>query len=130
MTQSEVADVAARGVAIEMHTHRHHLPRDVDALFQDIRVNRDLIASTTGRVPQHLCYPDGVYHTSHLPHLHACGVETATTCDPDLAATSTDPLLLPRFVDSEACSQATFDAWVTGMASWIPRRTHVAHAVH
>jgi len=130
MTQSEVADVAARGVAIEMHTHRHHLPRDVDTLFQDIRVNRDLIASTTGRVPQHLCYPDGVYHTSHLPHLHACGVETATTCDPDLAATSTDPLLLPRFVDSEACSQATFDAWVTGMASWIPRRTHVAHAVH
>jgi len=129
MTQSEVADVAARGVAIEMHTHRHHLPLDVDEMLQDIRVNRDLIASTTGRVPRHLCYPDGMYHTPHLRHLRACGVETATTCDPELAATSADPLLLPRFVDSEACSQATFDAWVIGMASWIPRRTHVAHPV-
>jgi peptidoglycan/xylan/chitin deacetylase (PgdA/CDA1 family) len=130
MTQSEVADVAARGVAIEMHTHRHRLPLDVDGLLFDIRVNRDLIASTTGRVPRHLCYPDGVYHTSHLRHLRACGVETATTCDPDLAATSADPLLLPRFVDCESCSQATFEAWVTGVASWIPRRTHVAHPVH
>ena len=130
MTQSEVADVAARGVAIEMHTHRHRLSLDVDGLLRDIRVNRDLIASTTGRVPRHLCYPDGVYHTPHLRHLRAYGVETATTCDPDLAATSAHPLLLPRFVDCEACSQATFDAWVTGVASWILRRTHVAHPVH
>ena len=130
MTQSEVADVAARGVAIEMHTHSHRLPLDVNALLGDIRLNRALIASTTGRVPRHLCYPDGIYHTSLLQQLRACGVETATTCDPGLAATSADPLLLPRFVDCEACSQATFDAWVTGVACWIPRRTHVAHPVH
>jgi peptidoglycan/xylan/chitin deacetylase (PgdA/CDA1 family) len=130
MTQSEVADVAARGVDVEMHTHRHELSLDADGLLRDIHVNRDLIASTTGRVPRHLCYPNGVYHASHLGHLRACGVETATTCDPDLAATSAHPLLLPRFVDCEACSQATFDAWVTGMASWIVRRTRVAHRVH
>jgi peptidoglycan/xylan/chitin deacetylase (PgdA/CDA1 family) len=130
MTQSEVADVAARGVAIEMHTHGHRLSPDVDDLLRDVCVNRDLIASTTGRVPRHLCYPNGIYHTSHLRHLRAYGVETATTCDPDLAAASAHPLLLPRFVDGEACSQATFDAWVTGMASWILRRTHVAHRVH
>jgi peptidoglycan/xylan/chitin deacetylase (PgdA/CDA1 family) len=130
MTQAEVADVAARGVAIEMHTHGHRLSVDVDGLLRDVCVNRDLIASTTGRVPRHLCYPNGIYHTSHLRHLRAYGVETATTCDPDLAATSAHPLLLPRFVDCEACSQATFDAWVTGVASWILRRTHVAHRVH
>lgn len=130
MTQSEVADVAARGVAIEMHTHSHRLPLDLNGLLWDIHLNRDLIASTTGRVPRHLCYPDGIYHTSHLRHLRAYGVETATTCDPGLATASAHPLLLPRFVDSEACSQATFDAWVTGVASWIPRRTHVAHPVH
>jgi hypothetical protein len=92
-------------------------------------VNRDLIASTTGRIPRHLCYPDGIYHTSQLQHLCANGVETATTCDPDLAATSAHPLLLPRFIDSEACSKATFDAWVTGVASWIPRRTRVANPI-
>ena len=130
MTQSEVADVAARGIAVEMHTHRHRLPLDVDELLSDICLNRNLITSTTGRVPRHLCYPDGVYYTSHLQHLPACGVETATTCDPGLATMSADPLLLPRFVDCEGCSQATFDAWVTGVASWIPRRTHVAHPLH
>ena len=130
MTRSEVADVAARGVGVEMHTHRHRLSPDVDGLRLDIRVNRDLIASTTGRMPRHLCYPNGIYHPHQVPHLRACGVETATTCDPDLAAPSAHPLLLPRFVDCEAASQATFEAWVTGVASWIPRRTHVAHAIH
>ena len=130
MTQSEVADVAARGVAVEMHTHRHRLSPDVEGLLRDIRVNRDLIASTTGRTPRHFCYPNGIYHAHQVPHLRACGVETATTCDPDLAAPSAHPLLLPRFVDCEAASQATFEAWATGMASWIPRRTHVAHAFH
>jgi peptidoglycan/xylan/chitin deacetylase (PgdA/CDA1 family) len=130
MTRSEVAAIAASGVAVEMHTHRHWLSPEVDGLLRDIRVNRDLIASTTGRIPRHLCYPDGIYHTHQVPHLRACGVETATTCDPDLAAPSAHPLLLPRFVDCEASSQATFEAWVTGVASWIPRRTHVANAVH
>jgi peptidoglycan/xylan/chitin deacetylase (PgdA/CDA1 family) len=130
MTRTEVADVAARGVGIEMHTHRHRLPLDVDGLLRDIRLHRDLIASTTGRMPRHLCYPNGIYHTHQVPHLRACGVETATTCDPDLATSSAHPLLLPRFVDCEATSQATFEAWATGVASWIPRRTHVAHAYH
>src|SRR5688572_4172731 len=130
MTRSEVADIAARGVAVEMHTHRHQLSPDLDGLLRDIRVNRDLIAATTGRIPRHFCYPDGIYHTHQVQYLRACGVETATTCDPDLAAPSANPLLLPRFVDCEATSQATFEAWVMGVASWIPRRTHVANAVH
>ena len=130
MTRSEVADVAARGVEVEMHTHRHQLSPDVDGLLQDIEVNRDLIASTTGRLPRHFCYPNGDYYTHQIPHLRACGVETATTCDPDLATPSAHPLLLPRFVDCEATSQAIFEAWVMGVASWVPRRTHVAHALH
>jgi peptidoglycan/xylan/chitin deacetylase (PgdA/CDA1 family) len=130
MTPSEVADIAARGVAVEMHTHRHRLSPDVDGLLRDIRVNRDLIAATTGRIPRHFCYPGGLYHGHQVQHLRACGVETATTCDPDLAAPCAHPLLLPRFVDCEASSQATFEAWVTGVACWIPRRTHVANAVH
>jgi len=130
MTQPEVADVAARGVAVEMHTHQHRLSPDVEGLLRDIRVNRDLIASATGRIPRHLCYPNGIYCGYQMQHLSACGVETATTCDPDLAAPSAHPLLLPRFVDCEAASQATFEAWATGVASWLPRRTHVAHAFH
>ena len=130
MTRSEVADIAARGVAVEMHTHQHRLSPDVDGLLQDIRVNRDLIASTTGRIPRHFCYPNGIYHRHQVRYLRACGVETATTCDPGMAGPSANPLLLPRFVDCEATSQATFEAWVMGVASWIPRRTHVANAVH
>jgi len=128
MTRSEVAGIAMREIGVEMHTHRHRVPADVQDLLDDIRVNRELIASTTGRVPRHLCYPNGVYHRCHLSHLRLHGVETATTCDPDLAAVSRDRLLMPRFVDCEACSQATFEAWVTGVACWIPRRRRVANA--
>jgi peptidoglycan/xylan/chitin deacetylase (PgdA/CDA1 family) len=128
MTRSEVAEIATRGIAVEMHTHRHRVPADVQELLEDIRVNRELIASTTGRVPRNFCYPNGVYHRRHLPYLRLHGIDTATTCDPDLAAVSTDPLLMPRFVDCEACSQATFEAWVTGVACWMPRRSKVANA--
>ena len=65
MTPSEVADIAARGVAVEMHTHRHRLSPDVDGLLRDIRVNRDLIAATTGRIPRALLLPGR--HLSRAP---------------------------------------------------------------
>lgn len=130
MTPSELADVSNRGVAVEMHTHRHRAPDDPDEFMSEVGLNRARIEAITGRRPRHLCYPSGIYRASYLPRLAGDDIATATTCDPALASRLSHPLLLPRFVDSEACSQLAFEAWVTGVAMWLPRRTRRANARH
>jgi hypothetical protein len=54
-------------------------------------------------------------------------VISATTCDPNLAAPSSEPLLLPRFVDTSPIGDSEFEGWLTGIASCLPRRTRRAH---
>jgi len=130
MTPDEVADLSRQGIAMEMHTHRHRTPDDPDQFLAEVRLNRERLEAITGRRPQHFCYPSGVYHASYLPKLESEKIVTATTCDPGLASRAAHRLLLPRFVDTEHVSDIEFEAWITGAASWMPRRTHHAHSVH
>lgn len=130
MTAEELAEISTRGVQVEMHTHRHRTPADPDVFMDDVRVNRARIEAITGRRPRHLCYPSGVYRESYFARLEIDGIETATTCDPALASPSSHPLMLPRFVDCEACPQVAFEAWVSGVATWLPRRTRRANGIH
>jgi peptidoglycan/xylan/chitin deacetylase (PgdA/CDA1 family) len=130
MTRADLTEMSRRGVAIELHTHRHRSPEDPDEFLEEVRLNRSEIEDMTGRRPRHLCYPDGVYRATYLRPLEAEGIESATTCDPELASCASHRLLLPRFVDSELGSEMGFEAWITGIASWLPRRTRKANGVH
>jgi peptidoglycan/xylan/chitin deacetylase (PgdA/CDA1 family) len=131
MNATEVAALAADGVNIELHTHLHRTPEDPEAFVSDVLHNRRIIESITGTPARHLCYPSGVYRSSYLPALGRAGIVTATTCDPGMASRTGDPLMLPRFVDTTAVSALEFEAWVTGVASRLPRRTTKAHpSVH
>jgi peptidoglycan/xylan/chitin deacetylase (PgdA/CDA1 family) len=130
MTCADIAEVADHGVAIEMHTHRHRSPEDAGDFIEEVRQNRERIYAITGHRPQHLCYPDGRYWDAYFPKLERERVQTATTCDPGLASRGSHPLLLPRFIDNETVPQATFEAWVAGLACWLPRRTRRAHVLH
>ncbi|MEO7963531.1 MAG: hypothetical protein ABIT38_06425, partial [Gemmatimonadaceae bacterium] len=56
----------------------------------------------------------------------AADVATATTCDPGIASPSSDPLMLPRFIDTSAQSPEAFEAWASGFAELLPRRTRRA----
>jgi hypothetical protein len=49
-------------------------------------------------------------------------VTSATTCEPGLATVHTEPLLLPRLVDTSSLSLIEFEAWTTGMAASLRRR--------
>ncbi|MGH9254082.1 MAG: polysaccharide deacetylase family protein [Vicinamibacterales bacterium] len=129
MTAADLADVARRGIAIELHTHRHRVAADGDDLMEEIRVNRATVRAATGCTPRHFCYPNGTYRASHLPALEREGIESATTCDPDLASPASHRLLLPRLVDNEMGTDLRFEAWVTGLATWLPRRTRKADVV-
>lgn len=120
MSPAEVTAIATEGVDIQLHTHRHKLITTLDQeqeLRAEIQENRVRILQLTGRNPMHFCYPSGKYSADYLPALRQLGIATATTCEPDLAARSSDPLLLPRYVDTEVQTEDSFEGWLSGVGS-------------
>jgi peptidoglycan/xylan/chitin deacetylase (PgdA/CDA1 family) len=121
VTTEEVRRLAAEGVDIQLHTHRHRFPADEAAVLKEIADNRAVLEPLVGRPLRHFCYPSGVYHPAALPWLAAAGVETATTCVPGLNYAKTPRLLLRRFLDGENISQIEFEAEVSGFAEVMRR---------
>jgi peptidoglycan/xylan/chitin deacetylase (PgdA/CDA1 family) len=120
---NEVAELADQGVDFQLHTHRHRTPLSEAPFRREIRDNRySLQSMLTGRSTRHFCYPSGVYEPEFLPWLEAEQVVTATTCDPGMASSGCNPLLLPRFVDTSYVTSLEFEGWLTGAASLLPRR--------
>jgi peptidoglycan/xylan/chitin deacetylase (PgdA/CDA1 family) len=122
MNPNEVAALAAAGVDFQLHTHRHRTPEDPKILMDEIFANGERIERMTGTRPTHFCYPSGTYRSAYLPYLRAAGIKSATTCEAGLADASMERLLLPRFVENGRGSDEEFQAWLTGPASWLPRR--------
>jgi peptidoglycan/xylan/chitin deacetylase (PgdA/CDA1 family) len=119
----EVSELATEGVDFQLHTHMHRTPDDPDEFVRDVLVNRGRLQAMTGRIPTHFCYPSGNYREAYIPLLQRHGVTAATTCDPGLATAASDPMLLPRFIDTNAVSSLVFESWITGVAACLPRRT-------
>jgi peptidoglycan/xylan/chitin deacetylase (PgdA/CDA1 family) len=111
----EVTRLARRGVEFELHTHRHRAPLDRDLFLREIRDNRSHMAGMLDRAPNHFCYPSGYWRPEFLPWLKEAGVRSATTGEPGIAERSSDPLLLPRVIDSERISAIEFEVWLTGL---------------
>lgn len=123
MSTDEAREMAAEGVDIQLHTHRHWVPKDEGLIRREISENRERIESITGRAADHFCYPSGVHYPELLPWLRALNVKSATTCVLGLASSAQDPLLHPRFLDHSRVSQVEFEAWATGIASVLPHRS-------
>lgn len=123
LTPTEIAWLAARGVDFQLHTHRHRTPDTAVDFAREIRDNRVRVEALTHRQATHFCYPSGVYRRQFLEWLAASNVESATTCDPGLATAASLPLLLPRLIDTEGVSALAFEAWTSGFADLLPRRT-------
>jgi peptidoglycan/xylan/chitin deacetylase (PgdA/CDA1 family) len=122
MNPAEVEEVCREGAAVELHTHRHRMP-DEEALFrQEIEENRRAIRQITGREAVHFCYPSGVFATRWLPWLADMGVVSGTTCVPGYGHARTEPLLLPRFVDTGLVSEVEFRAWISGAMRFVGAR--------
>ena len=122
MTPDEAQKVAAAGIDIELHTHRHWTPRHEGLIRREILDNQERITEITGRVPRHFCYPSGIHYPELLPWLRTLGITSATTCEPGLATADADPLLLPRFLDHSGVTSVEFEAWASGVGSVLPRR--------
>lgn len=119
MTPQEIAELAAAGISFELHTHRHRVPRDKTRFEREIRDNREHLEALTKTRATHFCYPGGDYDRRFLPWLAAQGVISATTCEPGLSSTNSEPLLLPRFVDTTGQTALDFESWLTGVGALI-----------
>lgn len=122
LTADEVSRLAAGGIDIQLHTHRHRTPMDRQLFLREIEDNRKSIQQTTGKNPTHFCYPSGVYDLRFLPWLKEAGVVSGTTCEFGFASRSSNPLLLPRFLDNATLSSIEFESWLTGVSAALPRR--------
>jgi len=112
----EVKALAAQGVDVQLHTHRHRMPRNRELFLRELEDNRKIVHDLTGAKASHFCYPSGVYDSIFLPWLREAGIESATTCDLGLATVGENPLALPRLLDISSLSAVEFTGWLSGLA--------------
>ncbi|HBB87846.1 MAG TPA: hypothetical protein DC047_09545 [Blastocatellia bacterium] len=129
LTATEVSELAAGGIDIQLHTHRHRTPLDRQLFLREIEDNRNSIQEMTGTSATHFCYPSGVYDLKFLPWLKEAGVVSGTTCELGFASRRSNKLLLPRFLDSASLSEIEFESWLTGISAALPRRSLAEHAL-
>src|SRR5256714_285480 len=129
VTPAEVAEMAASGIDVQLHTHRHRTPKDHALFIREIEDNRKSIESMTGKRATHFCYPSGVYDRAFLPWLEQSGVTSATTCEVGFASVNSHRLVLPGALDNQALSPIEFESWLTGASAVVARPQVPAHKV-
>jgi peptidoglycan/xylan/chitin deacetylase (PgdA/CDA1 family) len=124
LTPDELKALAAYGVDVQLHTHRHQLPAaSYEATAKEIVENRQLLEAWLGRSLTHFCYPSGQYGREHPEWLARLGVESATTCDPGLNSAGGNAYELRRFLDSETTPMIEFEAELSGFKDWMRKLT-------
>jgi peptidoglycan/xylan/chitin deacetylase (PgdA/CDA1 family) len=114
MTPEEIQKLAADGLDVQAHTHRHQFPEDEVVVLREFADNRAVLEPLTGKRLEHFCYPSGFWSERHWPWLAAAGFETATTCEPGFNYRETPRLALRRFLDGEHISDLEFEAEMCG----------------
>lgn len=124
MTPDELREVARGGVDVQLHTHRHRMPRDEKLFTREIEDNIREIQDMTGSAarPEHFCYPCGDYEPIFYGWLEKLGVKSATTCQPGLASNRTNRFELPRLLDMPTLSALEFEGWLSGFSGLFPQR--------
>lgn len=116
-TESELRELAALGIDIQLHTHRHRLPEDPEVIQRELADNREVLGRIVEGPLRDFCYPDGTWSERHWPALEKAGIATAVTCVSGLCDASSPRLGLPRLLDGEDLSQIEFEAMVSGFTS-------------
>ncbi len=128
VTSDEAHAMAAQGLDVQYHTHRHRVFREKDLFHAELTDNLQRILPVTGKQPRHFCYTAG-FHLPEFPgFLREYGVVSATTCEQGLCTRESDPMLLPRVLDQSGMTELEYRGWLSGTASFLPRRHHSAPA--
>jgi peptidoglycan/xylan/chitin deacetylase (PgdA/CDA1 family) len=121
MSRDEIRHMADIGVDIQLHTHRHYFPPDIDLSRREIADNRAILEPIVERTCNHLCYPSGVFTEEQWPWLEEMGIASATTCETGLNTRETPQFGLRRFLDAESVSQIEFEAELSGFSELLRR---------
>jgi len=115
MDEQQLRGLAAAGVDIQLHSHRHQWPLyDKEAVESEIAENRRFLERVVSYPLEHFCYPSGVYGLHQAEWLAALGVKSATTIEPGLNYGDTPRFALRRLVDGGPVSDIEFAAEMTG----------------
>ena len=130
MSPAELRDAEARGLRIELHTHRHRsVDRELTDLAREIVDNRAALASMGLAGPQdHFCYPSGDYTPGAEMPLGAAGIRSATNTSRYLNPPALNPFRLGRFVDGPRVDQTVFEAYLAGVLELIDHRNRRRYA--
>jgi peptidoglycan/xylan/chitin deacetylase (PgdA/CDA1 family) len=116
MSHRELRDLADHGIDLQLHTHRHRFPPDDRAACErEIIDNRAFLGPLSSARAHHFCYPSGEFEAHQKNWLRELGITSATTTRHGLAYPDTDPLELPRFLDSDVYGVELFDAALSGL---------------
>jgi predicted ATP-grasp superfamily ATP-dependent carboligase/peptidoglycan/xylan/chitin deacetylase (PgdA/CDA1 family) len=121
VTRQEVRELAAAGVDIQLHTHRHQLPLDETKAKKEVVECKAILEPLVQKPLKHFCYPSGFWSEKQWPWLAAVGMETGTTCDIGLNYPRAPRLALKRLLDSENLTQIEFDAEMCGFSEFLRR---------
>ena len=115
LTHDELGQLAAFGIDVQLHTHRHIFPaNDPVQARRELQDNREVLEKTLGHRLEHFCYPSGVWTPELFPLLSEEGIVSATTCEAGMNSQSTNPLALYRILDQNNLDGIEFEAELTG----------------
>jgi peptidoglycan/xylan/chitin deacetylase (PgdA/CDA1 family) len=132
MDEQQLRSLAAAGVDIQLHSHRHQWPlHDRARVISEIHENRLFLQPVAASPLEHFCYPSGVYGLHQAEWLADLGIKSATTIEPGLNYRNTSRFALRRLVDGGRVSDIEFAAEMTGfmeIVRFLRRRLHAARS--
>jgi peptidoglycan/xylan/chitin deacetylase (PgdA/CDA1 family) len=128
MSPEEASRLAAQGIDIQLHTHRHRVPLQRELFLREIQDNQRCLRDICPTPAVHFCYPGGVYRPEFAGFLAESGVVSATTSEAGLAHRTTNRFFLPRLLDTSSLTPVEFAAWVGGLPCFLPRRAEAARS--
>jgi peptidoglycan/xylan/chitin deacetylase (PgdA/CDA1 family) len=118
MTPAELAEAAASGLDVQLHTHRHTLhDLSPEEVAREIAENRAALAEILGGEPgrfSHFAYPKGVCNAGAATALERLGIASSTTTEQRVARRGMRRQLLPRLLDGEQLTGIEFEAELSG----------------
>jgi len=120
MDEADCRELAAAGVDVELHTHRHRFPvNDKTQALREIEDNRTALRAVSAGDKRHFCYPSGLWDARQWAWLDEAGVLSSTTCLPGLNDANTPRHALRRFLDGENIHQLEFESAVSGFSEFL-----------
>lgn len=117
MGPQEIQSLAACGIDVQLHTHRHVFPgADRAAAEREIADNRAALRPWLAAEARHFCYPSGQWNARQWEWLDAMQIKSSTTCLPGLNTPQTPRHALRRFLDGQNIHALEFEAALCGFS--------------